>query len=213
MVDVKHRVPPKPWMVNQDARQHRAAPRLPSALALESERIEKLIAVRAQVRAAASLHARSLVKEQRVRRPASAPLLHRPAPAVDPRAQRAASRAQRADAVAAAARLLKNRHRRSPWGFFSCDTCTSAEAALHSVLHVGAPAVLASNRGHVEDGHSADESSSMPDVLLPRPAATDEHRLAFGPFAFRLSPSSEVLAWLAATRLREDLKGAHVLEV
>ena len=43
--------------------------------------------------------------------------------------------------------------------------------------------------------------------------AAEEKRLAFGPFAFRLSPSSEVLAWLLATRLRAKLKGARVLEV
>ena len=46
-----------------------------------------------------------------------------------------------------------------------------------------------------------------------RPSIPEERRLAFGPFAFKLSPSSEVLAWLVADRMRPLFKGRHVLEV
>lgn len=83
----------------------------------------------------------------------------------------------------------------SPWGFFACTL--SDLAVEETVLRVGAPA----------------SHAGLPELVLTRPAAAEEKRLAFGPFAFRLSPSSEVLAWLALTMLHPLLKGKHVLEL
>ena len=193
---------------------HRVAPRhrRPSsanvpipALLLESQRTAALILARTAARAAAGERTRALIQEQRHeertrRRPASAPIRVRKHPM--PKAKLAAARA-------AAAKLLDgSKKQRSPWGFFLCDVCDDAEGKQR-LLHVSAPAAAAWD--DLDDAPTPD--FPLPDVTVARPAMAEERRLAFGPFAFRLSPSSEVLAWLAATILRPVLRGAHVLEL
>ena len=81
--------------------------------------------------------------------------------------------------------------KRSAWGFFTC----SYES--NSLMRIGWPTTAA-------------DSGMLPQIALARPT---ERRLAYGPFAFKLSPSSEVLAWLLATRFRKFLVGASVLEL
>lgn len=56
-----------------------------------------------------------------------------------------------------------------------------------------------------------DELQDWPSIAIARPSTRDV--LQHGPFAFKLSPSSEVLAHLIVTRLRKALAGKHVLEV
>ena len=190
---------------------HRVAPRhrRPSsanvpipALLLESQRTAALILARTAARAAAGERTRALIQEHRhegrtMRRPTSAPIRVRKHPM--PKAKLAAARA--------AAKLLDGKQR-SPWGFFLCSVCDDAEGKQR-LLHVSAPAAAAWD--DIDDSPAPE--FPLPDVTVARPAMAEERRLSFGPFAFRLSPSSEVLAWLAATFLRSVLHGAHVLEL
>eukprot|EP00966_Prymnesium_polylepis_P001115 25431-Prymnesium_polylepis.1 len=100
--------------------------------------------------------------------------------------------------VAAAAIRSVSQQKRTSWGFFvSAVGADPSDGA--PLIRISAPAIR--------------DERQPPDVLLARPVAAEDKRLVFGPFAFRLSPSSETLAWLLATRLRAKLKGARVLEV
>lgn len=135
------------------------------------------------------------VRSRRPSRPESAPDIR-------PRQKLAAAREE-------AKKLLVHStgRKRTPWGFFVCEAHCD-DGGRVSELHVGAPAILA-----WASEQQTVETPDLPDVVVVRPTQPDECRLAFGPFAFRLSPSSEVLAWLAATSLRSKLQGAHVLEL
>ena len=86
--------------------------------------------------------------------------------------------------------MISGTQKRSPWGFFMCEA--QADAARH-VLTVGAPAILAAN----DEEHAL--AAPYPDVTLTRPTEAEDRRLAYGPFAFRLSPSSEVLTLSPST--------------
>ena len=188
-----------------------AAHRPPPPLILEAQRNEKLMLARMAARAAASERARLLAAKAAMargkrQRPASAPM--RAAPSLP-----VASRLKIAAARDAAKKLLASgKQQRSPWGFFACQTQVGVG---QSELHVSAPAVVTVSCGPdaVVSSHTRCEAADSPDVIVARPADPEERRLAFGPFAFRLSPSSEVLAWLAATALRPQFDGAHVLEL
>lgn len=87
-------------------------------------------------------------------------------------------------------RQTQNACGRSAWGFFSCQRqldSSTGEALLHTTPEKGPP------------------------ITIARPYTSD--LLQHGPFAFKLSPSSEVLAWLVAGPLRASLQGKRVLEV
>ena len=85
-----------------------------------------------------------------------------------------------------------------PWGFFPC-TMEEEESGGASRHRLSAPEEL---------------DDAPPDVVISRPHTPQDKRLCFGPFAFRLSPSSEVLAFLMATTpLRRLLAGKRVLEL
>lgn len=86
----------------------------------------------------------------------------------------------------------------SPWGFYSCTLSDD-------VSSTGGETVL---KVRAKPPHD-----QLPELILARPCGAEDKRLAFGPFAFRLSPSSEVLAWLALTMLRPMLSGKHCLEL
>ena len=92
---------------------------------------------------------------------------------------------------------------RSPWGFFKCalqsDAAGGEATGADTVLVVGAPDV---------------EGCATTPVVLSRPSGgISAQHLQYGPFAFRLSPSSEVLAWLACTMLKRMFAGKHILEL
>lgn len=163
--------------------------------------MQALVAARSAARDAASEHARQLAaraaafRSQRPR-PTSAPNIR-------PRQSLTAARA-------AATKLLAHngQRKRTPWGFFVCEEHCDASGRI-TKLHVGAPAILA----WANEEAVTPPPQSLSDVIVARPTNPDECRLVYGPFAFRLSPSSEVLTWLAATTLRPRFKGAHVLEL
>lgn len=192
---MQHRAAPT---LQRHSTQHRQPPTFSAPLVREAERIEALIQARLAARAEFSSYARALAaksaKASAARaklRPASAPLK---GAAAAPRAKIAAAR----DAAATLKGFLAGPQQRTPWRFFACRT---VEGVGQAELHVSAPAVL--------------DERSLPDVIVARPACAEERKLAFGPFAFRLSPSSETLAWLCAqsAALRAQLDGAHVLEL
>ena len=190
----------------------------------EAKKLEALILARTAARAAASSDHRTLaikMAERRASRPASAALTQPNRIGPDQSTKRPASAAPRAKIAAAreaAKKLLANAGKqkvRTPWGFFQCEMLDDG----HS-LKVVAPAILSSAvdseaKENDEDAanNAAEPPAAMPDVTLARPINEDEKRLAFGPFAFRLSPSSEVLTWLACTALRPHLQGKAVLEL
>ena len=102
---------------------------------------------------------------------------------------------------------------RTSWGFFEC--ARAEDTALGApVLRIEAPrswtaAPLSEANANIVDGQA------QPPLLLTRPVDPDEKRLAFGPFAFKLSPSSEVLAWLCcrSAAMRAKLRQKRLLEV
>ena len=213
----RHRRPPT------RQRQHRTTPSLSTALVFENLRIKALLYQRVAARAAASdaarmrLHARMppppppsaamLVRSSSASipcstsRPCSAPTR---APPISAWGDLLAGKlgleieaAERAElACSAIQRVAANQ--RTSWGFFT-SALSVDQRDNAPLLRIGAPAI--------------NGAQQLPDMMLARPVGAEEKRLQFGPFAFRLSPSSEVLAWLLATRLRPKLKGKRVLEV
>ena len=179
-------------------RPHRAAPSAP--LIVEQRRLEDEIAARLKARAAAVSRSRQLLKD--IRRPSSAPKLHsllvlRSAPMLGSRP--GTSIGSRPSARVLPFNGIGSRldAKRSPWGFFPCSL---EQSETHGeMLRLCPPELL---------------DDSPPDIVIARPHTPQDKRLCFGPFAFRLSPSSEVLAWLmATTSLRAKLTGKSVLEL
>jgi hypothetical protein len=180
-----------------------------TALELETRHVDALCAARLAARAAASTRARQLVRTRPQRPQSAVPTIYS---AIGP-PRTPLPMPTRASTLAAKQLLVEMREKkRSPWGFFLCQLLPGQLSELN-LMRVGAPAALSAGDG--DDGAAASESArtTYEDVLLARPAVPEERRLAFGPFAFRLSPSSEVLAWLAVTRMRDALRGARVLEL
>ena len=88
---------------------------------------------------------------------------------------------------------------RSSWGFFACQRELDVNTR-EALLRIEPPDVMGC------DGLSRES------ISIVRPCTSDV--LAYGPFAFKLSPSSEVCAWLvSATHYASSLRGKAVLEV
>ena len=180
---VQHRLPPTLPIA------HRLPPTLPIAQELQAQ--SELIAKRSSARAAASDECRRVAKELAKRRP---PLLpHRQPPSLPPRPTiRAARRPSSAPLLLG---QMSAAGGRSAWGYFKCTRSLHPETG-DVLLRMQPP---------------EDEQQGWPSIAIARPCTRDV--LQHGPFAFKLSPSSEVCAHLIVTRLRKALAGKHVLEV
>lgn len=184
-------------------------------LAAELMRRNALMASRAAARSTASEWSRRRARDcaqqefQRPRvnpTPIFAPAPYRRAPVLLARAELPKDKYQRSSTptLAAHSRTTIPRARTTPWSFFACDMPQVKETPLNAketpLLRIQHPEVLSQDR-------------CWPPVLLTRPIDPHMKRLAFGPFAFKLSPSCEALAWLCCTSAREWLAGKRVLEV
>ena len=195
--------------------------RAPPPLIQEQERLEALVAARMKARVAAMTRSRQLLHDMSSlpNRPRSAapklqallmpkPGLCRTAPVLawtEPKPARKSSPPDLHETAAPPCKRPKELSfggargaTRSPWGFFPC-TMEEEESGGASRHRLSAPEEL---------------DDAPPDVVISRPHTPQDKRLCFGPFAFRLSPSSEVLAFLMATTpLRRLLAGKRVLEL
>jgi len=172
--------------------QHRAPPTLPlSAIQRELSEQNSLIIHRTAARAAAGELCRRRAREAaRHRVPPQLPTAisaHRPPP-VRPTTKVP----PRPHSAPVLLRQTLASRGRSPWGFFESrrELTEGGEALLRTV---------------------PPPSHGGPGIVISRPCTCEV--LQFGPFAFKLSPSSEVLAWLVLGRFRASLQGKAVLEV
>ena len=175
MMLVHHRLPPTLPIA------HRLPPTLPIAQELQVQC--ELIAKRSSARAAASDECRRVAKELAKRRPSLLP--HRQPPSLPPRpTTRAARRPYSAPLLLG---QMSAAGGRSAWGYFKCTRSLHPETG-DVLLRMQPP---------------EDEQQGWPSIAIARPCTRDV--LQHGPFAFKLSPSSEVLAHLIVTRLRKAL--------
>ena len=97
----------------------------------------------------------------------------------------------------------------TPWRFFACKRHFDESANENSMLVW--PAAPSSYDVSEDFSNVGVAKGSGPPIVLARPCTSE--LLQHGPFAFKLSPSSEVLAWLVGGALRASFRGKRVLEL